>query len=202
MYQVLSGTIIISVLHALIPSHWLPVIAIGKKENWSLTETLQVTFLSGLAHALSTILIGVAIGYIGSELSIHLEKFTNVIAPVLLILLGIFFIWQHHRHRHFHIEENRIQSKRKVITALVIAMFLSPCFEIEAYFLLAGSLGWWLIFLIAILYVIITLAGMLLWVSFVYKRLVMLNWHKWEHKAGIFTGITIIITGIVSFFIK
>lgn len=92
MYQVLTGTIVISVLHALIPSHWLPIIAIGRKEGWSMNAVMQVTFLSGFAHALSTILIGIFIGYIGIELSIHVEQFTKVIAPGLMIVLGLFFM--------------------------------------------------------------------------------------------------------------
>lgn len=202
MHQVIIGTIIISVLHALIPSHWLPVVAIGKKQQWSLAETLQVTFISGLAHALSTIVIGIIIGFIGIELSIHMERFTNLIAPTVLILLGIFFIWQHHRHRHFHLETNRIESKRKVIAALLIAMFLSPCFEIEAYFLLAGSLGWFNILLTALLYLIISVSGMVIWVAAVYRSLLKFNWHELEHNAGIITGITLIATGIITFFIN
>lgn len=202
MYQVLTGTIVISVLHALIPSHWLPIIAIGRKEGWSMNAVMQVTFLSGFAHALSTILIGIFIGYIGIELSIHVEQFTKVIAPGLMIVLGLFFLWRHHIHLHFHLEMDRIQSKAKIIAPLVIAMFLSPCFEIEAYFLMAGALGWLMILTTALLYLIISISGMLIWVSFVYSRLLKTNWHSLEHNAGIITGITLILTGAISFFIS
>ncbi len=81
-------------------------------------------------------------------------------------------------------------------------MFLSPCMEIEAYFLLAGTKGWQVMALIAIMYSVITIAGMLIWVRIVYKGLLKLNWHKWEHNAGIITGLTLIITGIITFFIQ
>ncbi len=53
--------------------------------------------------------------------------------------------------------------------ALVVAMFLSPCMEIEAYFLLAGSKGWYMLALIATMYSIITITGMLIWIRIVYK---------------------------------
>ena len=85
--------------------------------------------------------------------------------------------------------------------ALVVAMFLSPCMEIEAYFLLAGTKGWGLLITIAVMYSVITLIGMLLWIRIVYKGLLKLNWHKWEHNAGIITGLVLILTGIASFFV-
>lgn len=86
--------------------------------------------------------------------------------------------------------------------ALVVAMFLSPCLEIEAYFLMAGTKGWWAVATIAGLYLIISVTGMVLWVRLAYKGILKLNWHSVEHKAGIVTGWTLIITGIISFFIS
>jgi len=204
MIQILTGSILISLLHAVIPNHWLPVLAIGRKEGWSLAETTRITFISGLSHVISTILIGVLLGLIGEELASHLDSFTHVIAPAILILLGFYFIRQHYKHHHFQVDKEKIEkkTKRSIITALVIAMFLSPCMEIEAYFLLAGTKGWQVMALIAIMYSVITIAGMLIWVRIVYKGLLKLNWHKWEHNAGIITGLTLIITGIITFFIQ
>lgn len=202
MTTLITGSLILSVLHALIPNHWLPVLAISKKENWTLRQTTSVTFIAGLAHALSTVLIGVIIGVVGVSLSSTVENFTHYVAPGVLIGIGLFYIYQHHRHKHFHLHANPvINAKSKVIITLVIAMFFSPCFEIEAYFLLAGTKGWWMILLIAILYTVVTVSGMVLWVRLTYKGLVKLNWHALEHNAGIITGITLLLTGILSFFI-
>ena len=103
MYSIIFGSLLLSLLHAIIPNHWLPVLAIGKKENWSLQEITKVTFFSGLAHALSTIVIGIILGLLGLQLAGSIEYFTHFIAPVFLIFLGIFFIYQHHRHKHFHL---------------------------------------------------------------------------------------------------
>ncbi len=204
MNQILIGSIVLSLLHAVIPSHWLPVISIGKKENWTIKEVTQVTFLSGLAHALSTIIIGVILGLLGLQLSNKIQYFTHFIAPATLIALGIFFIYQHHKHNHFHLHPvpKPSLSKSKIIMALVVAMFLSPCLEIEAYFLMAGTKGWWAIATIATLYLLISVSGMVLWVRLAYKGVLKLNWHSLEHKAGIITGWTLIITGIISFFIS
>ena len=203
MVSIITGSLLISLLHALIPNHWLPVLAIGRKEGWSLAETSRITFIAGMAHVISTVLIGILLGMIGGELTQHIDSFTHVIAPSILILVGLFFVREHYKHHHFHLERKQIEKKTKktIILALIIAMFLSPCMEIEAYFLLAGSNGWYVLVAIAAMYSIITIAGMLIWIRIVYKGLLKLNWHKWEHNAGIITGLVLIATGIISYFI-
>jgi putative Mn2+ efflux pump MntP len=204
MYSIFIGSLLLSLLHAVIPNHWLPVLAIGRKDNWTLQEVTRVTFLSGLAHALSTIAIGIVLGILGVQLANRIEYFTHFIAPVILIVIGVFFIYQHHRHKHFHLHQTPKPTlpKKKIITALVIAMFLSPCMEIEAYFLLAGTKGLWAVLSIAALYLTISVSGMVLWVRIAYKGILKLNWHNLEHKSGIITGWTLVVTGIVSFFIS
>jgi nickel/cobalt transporter (NicO) family protein len=200
--SILVGSLFLSVLHAVIPNHWLPVLAISRKENWTIAQTTSVTFVSGLSHAVSTVLIGIAIALLGVTLSKHIEIFAHVIAPVVLIALGLFYIYQHHRHKHFHLHaEIKPVSKNKLVITLVIAMFFSPCFEIEAYFLMAGSLGWTQVMILAILYTTVTVSGMVIWIRLAYRGLFRLNWHSLEHNAGVITGVTLVITGIVSFFI-
>lgn len=202
MYSILIGSLLISLLHAIIPNHWLPVIAIGRKEGWSLSETSTVTFIAGLAHVISTIIIGILLSVIGDELKDHIQDFTRVIGPAILILVGIYFIRQHYQHHHFHVDNNKLKSKKHIVAALIVAMLLSPCMEIEAYFLLAGSISWYFVGVIAILYGLISISGMLIWVRVAYKGLLKLNWHSLEHNAGMITGAVLIVTGIITFFIQ
>jgi len=169
-----------------------------------LQEITKVTLICALAHGLSTILIGVLLSILGNTLDENVATFTKIIAPVILISIGLIFIYRHHRHKHFHItnEIKRKKSKKAIVTALVIAMFFSPCMEIEAYFLLAGTQAWWLVMFIALMYLIITTTGMVLLVRYAYKGLLKLNWHSIEHNAGIITGVTLVSTGIISFFLQ
>ncbi len=204
MFSIITGSLIISLLHAVIPNHWLPVIAIGRKENWTLEEVSKVTLICALAHGVSTVLIGVILSFIGSELEENISHFTHIIAPIILVAIGLIFIYRHHRHKHFHVDGaiQKKKTKTAIITALVIAMFFSPCMEIEAYFLLAGTQAKWLVVLIALMYLFITTTGMLLLVRYAYKGVLKLNWHSLEHNAGIITGVTLVATGILTFFIQ
>ena len=136
MYSIFIGSLLLSLFHAVIPNHWLPVLAIGKKDNWTLQEVTRVTFISGLAHALSTVAIGIILGVLGLQLANKIEYFIHFIAPAVFILSGSFFIYQHHRHKHFHLHKTPRPTlpKNKIILALVVAMFLSPCMENRSIF--------------------------------------------------------------------
>ncbi|MBN8693215.1 MAG: hypothetical protein J0L69_08460 [Bacteroidetes bacterium] len=205
LYQLIIGTVTISVLHALIPSHWLPILAFEKKFNWTKEQTLRITVISALAHALSTVLLGIAIGLLSLKVSAIYEEIMEYVMAVVLVVLGIIFIVRHHHHNHFHLHnEGELQtlSSRKIITVLVTSMFLSPCLEIEGYFILAGSAGLKYIFLTSVLYIGISVLGIVIWISFAQKILKKINAHKIEHNAGLISGIVLIITGIISVFIK
>lgn len=194
MVTLLTGAALLSLFHALIPSHWLPVLAIGKQEGWSTGRILGVTLLAGSAHVLSTVALGLVLAALGGALAEKAETFMHWIAPVLLIALGMFYLYQHYRHHHFHLQRNNMPWG--VVVSLAVAMFFSPCLEIEGYFLAAGPYGWPFVFLVALLYGVVTIAGMLLWVRLALGGLQRLDWHAVEHNAGVITGLTLIASGI------
>lgn len=199
----LSG-LLLSLLHAIIPNHWIPMVTLSRKQQWSLSKTLHITLLAGGAHVLSTVLIGIIISILSFNMSHEFEEWTRWISPILLVALGIYFIYQHYHHHHFHISaENGGKSIRYQIKVIIVAMFFSPCLEIEALYILAGQQGVPAVFWLSALYIVVTLLGMLLWVYIVYMGLEKLNrnWHRLEHSSGIIAGVILIATGLLSFFV-
>lgn len=204
MLQIIIGTTIISLLHAIIPSHWLPVIALSKQMKWSRAETLQTTLYLGLSHVTSTILLGIILFWLGKSLGHKMESFFELVVPIGLIIMGFYFMYRHHTHHHFHIDEQEAikqKSKWKIISTLMLLMFFSPCLEIEANFLLAGQYSFYFVLLLSLVYAVISVTGMLLFVTISMHGLKKMNWHKIEHNAGLISGIILIVTGILSFFI-
>jgi len=199
MSTLLIGSFLLSIFHALIPSHWLPVLAIGRQEGWSKRHTLWITFLTGMAHVLSTVLAGVILAALGGLLAQRVETFTQWLAPALLLTLGAFYVFQHYRHHHFHLQ--RQTGRWGVVGTLALAMFLSPCLEIEGYFLAAGQYGAGFVALLALLYAVVTVSGMLIWMRLALSGLQRLDWHAWEHYAGLITGLTLILSGLALFWL-
>lgn len=201
--EILTGAVIISLLHALIPNHWLPILAMGKASDWSINKVTSITMYSAVAHVLSTVTIGLLLGFLGFRLSENIETIIHFAAPAILIAMGIYFIYRHYHHKHFHLHKGiqNNSSERKIIFSLVVAMLLSPCMEIEPLFLLAGTRSTSLLLTIAAVYTLISIAGMLTFVRIAYKGLLKFDSHRLEHNAGIITGIVLLLTGIATYFL-
>ena len=205
MWQIISGSLLLSLVHASIPNHWLPIVAIGKSERWTMRETLNATALIGAAHITSTIIIGVLIGLAGFRLSSNHAELAHWIAPVVLAVLGLIFIasdfiGKGHRH-HNHFDETGGRSKRAIVGSMVVAMFFSPCIELEVYFLPAGAFGWSGILTTSAIYLFATVSTMLLLVYVGTKGLSRLNWHIFEHHQKTLTGVILIALAALAFII-
>ncbi|HLG35268.1 MAG TPA: hypothetical protein VI757_10335 [Bacteroidia bacterium] len=110
MIQVFFASLLLSIMHASIPNHWLPLIAIGKTEKWTHSETMFGTVVSGFAHTLSTVFIGIIVGVVGYKLSSSYGIISGIVAPAILVVLGIVYIildlrGVKHEHTHFALEE-------------------------------------------------------------------------------------------------
>jgi len=68
------------------------LVALSKSEKWNEKVTLGITAIAGFAHTLSTIIIGIVVGFFGYKLSGSYSFIVGVIAPSLLILLGIIYL--------------------------------------------------------------------------------------------------------------
>ena len=95
------------------PDHYLPFIVMSRSGKWSLRKTTFITFLCGIGHVLSSILlgiIGVAFGIAVTKLE-ALESFRGNLAAWGLIAFGlVYFVWgvrrawrnKPHKHLHLH----------------------------------------------------------------------------------------------------
>ena len=207
MFQLLFGSFLLSLVHAAIPNHWLPVVAIGRAEHWTQRETLIVAGISGFAHTLSTVLVGITIGLIGHTLSRNYTFISEKVAPALLILLGVIFLvidrLNYHKHKHqVRTGKSGNRSKVAIITSLAIAMFLSPCLEIEAYYFQAGAAGWQGILLVSVVYVVITVSGMLLLVYLGNKGVRAIRSHFLDHHEKLVSGLVLVLLGVFSLFVR
>ncbi|MDT3740203.1 MAG: hypothetical protein RO257_11980 [Candidatus Kapabacteria bacterium] len=204
--QIIIGALMLSIVHASIPNHWIPLVALSKSEKWSEKFTMIATAIAGFSHTLSTIIIGIIVGFFGYKLSSSYAFIVGVIAPTILIILGLIYLLinfsqNKHHHHEIHIDDSKKKTTFAILLTLVISMFFSPCLEIEAYFFVAGKLGWEGIIAVSIIYTIITVAGMLLLVWLGLKGVKKIKSHFLEHHEKAITGILLIVLGIAGYFI-
>ena len=211
MYQVFIGSLILSTIHALIPNHWLPLIAIGKTEKWTQKQTLWATVITGVAHTLSTILIGIVVGLAGYKLAARYSAVSETIAPLILIGLGLIYIVRDFQIHRIHTHDLPVpgnepgQGKSRwiaILTSLSMAMFLTPCIEIEAYYFQAGTIGWTGIFIVSAVYLLMTVVIMLLLVFLGMRGVKTFRSHLLEHHEKAMTGAVLVALGIIALVVK
>jgi len=208
MFQVFVGSFLLSAVHAAIPNHWIPFVALARSEQWTARKALAVTTICGAAHTLSTILIGLLVGLVGYRLSEQHELITRYIAPIILVLVGLTLVAldargkQHHHEEWRPDEHTRKRSTTWIVLSLSVAMFFSPCLEIEAYYFTAGVLGWTGILVVSVTYFVLTIAGMVLLVYFALHGIKRLEWHFLEHHERAIAGAILVLLGLGSYFLK
>ena len=95
------------------PDHYLPFIVLSQARKWNTKKTMFITFLCGLGHVLSSVvlgLIGIGIGISVNKL-VSVESARGSIAGWLFIAFGLVYTIisirnlvrkKKHTHRHFH----------------------------------------------------------------------------------------------------
>jgi len=97
------------------PDHYLPFIMMARARRWTLPKTGWITFLCGLGHIGSSVvlgLVGIVLGIAVHHL-VAIESFRGNIAAWLLIAFGmVYFVWGLRRairnkpHEHMHLHED------------------------------------------------------------------------------------------------
>jgi nickel/cobalt exporter len=103
----------IGFIHTILgPDHYLPFILLSQAKNWSMRKTMVITFLCGLGHVLSSVvlgLVGLAVGISVSKL-VSVESFRGNIAAWLFIAFGLVYmifsirtLMKNRKHSHHHL---------------------------------------------------------------------------------------------------
>lgn len=136
------------------PDHYLPFIVLSQAKKWTIRKTMLITFLCGLGHVLSSVvlgLVGIAVGISVNRL-MPVEAFRGNIAGWLFIAFGLIYMiisirklykkrvhthshyhfgGDKHSHEHNHFEEHTHVHETDVIKTTPWILFLifvfGPC---------------------------------------------------------------------------
>ncbi len=96
----LATAISIGFIHTILgPDHYLPFIVLSEAKKWTLRKTMFITFLCGLGHVLSSVvlgLVGIGVGISVNRL-VHMETFRGNIAAWLFIAFGLVYLGNQHQ---------------------------------------------------------------------------------------------------------
>lgn len=222
----LAGTAVtIGFVHTLVgPDHYLPFIVMGEARKWSIRKTMLITFLCGIGHVLSSIVvgfIGIAAGISLSKLE-FLEGFWGNIAAWLLIAFGL--VWMiislrklyrgrkhvhihahadgtahEHEHDHFSGHSHVHLADRKNLTPWILFLIfvLGPCeplIPILMYPAAQNNIGG--VVIVSLLFSAATIATMMAVVLAFRLGLSRINLRPLERWVNVIAGATIAVSGL------
>jgi nickel/cobalt transporter (NicO) family protein len=155
----------VAFLHAAIPTHWLPFVAIGRARGWTHRQTLAGVALAGGGHVAATTALGVGLATFGFELAEGYHEVFHWTVAALLIGLGAWLAFRApHGRACAHCHGRSLipaTTDRAAMGGLFLTLTLSPCELFLPVYLTAVPHGWpGLVWLSAVL-AAATLGGML-----------------------------------------
>jgi ABC-type nickel/cobalt efflux system permease component RcnA len=222
----LAGTAVtIGFIHTIVgPDHYIPFIAMGEARRWTIRRTMLVTFLCGLGHVLSSVIVGF-IG-IGAGISLSklefFESFRGNIAAWLLIAFGLVYMLislrslyrkkQHfhahhhtdgtdHEHEHGHFSGHshiHLESRKNMTPWILFLIFvLGPCeplIPIVMYPAAENNIHG--VIIVSLLFSVVTIATMMSVVLAFRLGLSRVNLRPMERYVNVIAGATILVSGL------
>jgi len=216
----------IGFFHTLLgPDHYLPFIVMSKSGRWSFQKTMWVTFLCGLGHVLSSVLlgmIGVFFGIAVTKLEAF-ESFRGNLAAWAFIAFGlVYLLWgirqtirnrphehvhshgsgidhQHiHQHHDEHLHVHTALGSTKLTPWVLFTIFvLGPCEPLIPFLMYPAAQGdVWGLILVTAIFGFITVSTMLMIVLVSVYGINFLPLSKFERYTHAIAGATIFLSGM------
>jgi len=207
------------------PDHYLPFIVISRARQWPLPKTLFISFLCGLGHVLSSVLLGflgIALGMAVFRLE-NIESFRGGLAAWFLIAFGLaYFVWglrcalRQKPHKHFHLHSDGLshehlhdhsgehshvhnkEKKKNVTPWILFAIFIfGPCEPLIPLVMYpAAKHNISGVVLVTLAFGITTIATMLVIIAISSWGISFLRFGKLEKYVHVLAGAMIFISGL------
>ena len=203
--------LIVSALHAALPTHWLPFVLAARSQKWSYPKTISILLIAGIGHILTTALIGAGLVWFGLKISDTLQNLLVLAASLSLFFFGIYYIIQSRRgfshahcsHNHPHTHDYKDSSKDGwAILSLLTLLTFSPCESFIPVYVSAWSLGWVGFFGLTIVLTVGTLAAMIIFTSMAFFGFRQINLSWLERREKLIIGIVLILFSIAIYFLE
>jgi len=222
----LAGTAVtIGFIHTIVgPDHYIPFIVMGEARRWTVRRTMLITFLCGLGHVLSSVIVGF-IG-IGAGISLSklefFESFRGNIAAWLLIAFGLVYmlvslrslyrkkkhVHAHHhtdgtdhKHEHGHFSGHshiHLENRKNMTPWILFLIFvLGPCeplIPIVMYPAAENNIHG--VIIVSLLFSVVTIATMMSVVLAFRLGLSRINLRPLERYVNVIAGATILVSGL------
>lgn len=161
-WTVAAGGFVAALLHAALPTHWLPFVLVGRAQGWTGRKTLAVTALAGSGHIVATVALAVLLTGAGMALEERYGPVLHRAAGVVLIGFGLLYLLKRAPEVEGSALPRRRVSDLAAVLGLVGLLALSPGEAFGSVLLAGQPYGWAGFVVLSLVLAAATLIGMLL----------------------------------------
>lgn len=204
----LGAAVVDAVLHTLAgPDHYLPFVMIARSRGYGMWRALAWTFVCGIGHVGSALLIALLFVYASNALSEGEMNWLNEnrgnLAAWTLMGFGAAYLlyslrrsWLHRHHEHEHGREIAALGGKRVTPWIIFIIFvLGPCEALLPLLAPAAVLGEFCVLAVTLVFSFCTIVTMMLAVAVGLKGLSFLRVRWLERYSGEVAGVTIMSCG-------
>ncbi len=151
-----------ALLHAALPTHWLPFVAVGRAQGWSTRTILNVAAAAAVAHIASTAFVGVLLTLAGGAIP-GLMQWLPALSAAVLFGFGVWYLWRG-ISRASALKGTAPPARARVSDATAAAGLIgmlaaSPGEALLPVYVGAGMHGWSVVLWLTIAFLVGTVAG-------------------------------------------
>ncbi len=219
----LGSVAAVGVLHTLAPDHWVPIALVARQRGWSKAETIGAAMKAGTGHAVTTLIIALAVWLAGVVVATRFGNLVDLASSIALIAFGCWFsisAWlelrhsggyghshghdfphtHQHDHEFGHDHPDHHHHKTSSRTALILILGSSPMMEVIPAFFAAGKYGFGFISLMSAVMAVSTITTYVLLCAYSTAGLKQVKFGSFERYGEVFSGAFIAMIGMVFWF--
>lgn len=201
----------VSLLHAALPTHWLPFVLAAKTQKWPYKKVLAILMIAGTGHILTTTVIGAGVVWFSMKINENFERLFMLAASLSIFLFGLYYIVQffrgqrhshcHHHHPHEHDYAKNAKDGWAILSLLSLLTF-SPCESFLPVYVSAWQTGWIGFFILSGVLALGTLTAMIIFTSLAYFGLKQIRFQFLENFEKLIIGAILIMLSLVVYIME
>lgn len=206
LLSLLGGGFITAFLHAVLPTHWLPFVLVGRAQGWGMMRTLGVVIAAGLAHIASTALAGGLIVVAGLALERWIQGLLPYVSAAFLLMFGLFYLARATLSRPAAAgpagggvsgPTEPVVTHGAAALGLVAMMTLSPGEVLLPFYLSSAAEGLPVLAALTLTFAAGTIGGMAVFTLLANAGASLLKLERWARYEGAVLGVALIALGLL-----
>ena len=201
--SLLGAGFVTAFLHAALPTHWLPFVLVGRAQRWTLPRMLGAVTASGLAHIVTTAVVGGLVVAAGLAVDQWISGLLPHLAALLLLLFGTFYLSRALIRRPVPAGGPPLELAEPTVShaaafwGLVAMMAVSPGEVLLPIYLSQAEEGLAVLAALTVAFALGTVGGMAVFTLLARAGWSVLRLERWARYEGAVLGGALIVIGLL-----